>query len=146
MCILRAHDDEDAIHKANDTGFGLGSTVFSKDHGRARRIGDRLVAGSTCMNDYGLCYMANALPFGGVKQSGFGRLNGREGLRACCNVKSVLRDRFPLHMPAKIYPVRPGDYELVHATVDLLYSPASWAGLRTRARALGTMIKTVLSR
>ena len=136
MCILRTRDDEDAIRLANDSGFGLGSTVFSKDHERARRIADRLVAGSTCINDYGLCYMANALPFGGVKQSGFGRLNGREGLRACCNIKSVLPDRFPLHLPAKIYPVRSGDYEMVHATVNLLYRRANLSGLRARAQAL----------
>jgi acyl-CoA reductase-like NAD-dependent aldehyde dehydrogenase len=141
MCILRVHDDADAIQKANDSGFGLGSTVFSKDHKRARRIADRLVAGSTCINDYGLCYMANALPFGGVKQSGFGRLNGREGLRACCNIKSVLSDRFPLHVPAKIYPVRPGDYETVRATVELLYRRADLSGLRARARSLGNLLR-----
>ena len=145
MCILRAHDDEDAIRLANDSGFGLGSTVFSKDHGRARRIAERLTAGSTCINDYGLCYMANALPFGGVKQSGFGRLNGREGLRACCNIKSVLSDRFPLHVPSKIYPVQRGDYELVHAAVELLYRRANWSGLRARGRALGSIIKTALA-
>ena len=142
MCILRCRDDEDAVRLANDSGFGLGSTVFSKDHERARRIADRLVAGSTSMNDYGLCYMANALPFGGVKQSGFGRLNGREGLRACCNIKSVLSDRFPLHIPSKIYPVKRGDYELVDAAVELLYRRASWDGLRARARALRSLLKT----
>lgn len=146
MCILRARDEEDAIRLANDSSFGLGSTVFSKDPKRARRIADRLVAGSTCINDYGLCYMANALPFGGVKQSGFGRLNGREGLRACCNIKSVLSDRFPLHIPSKIYPAKRGDYELVHAAVDLLYRRLSWSGLRARARALGTIIKTTVAK
>ncbi len=142
MCILRCRDDEDAVRQANDSGFGLGSTVFSRDHKRARRIADRLVAGSTCINDYGLCYMANALPFGGVKNSGFGRLNGREGLRACCNIKSVLSDRFPLHIPSKIYPVKRGDYEMVDAAVELLYRRPSWAGLRARARALRSLIKT----
>ena len=141
MCILRCRDDEDAVRLANDSGFGLGSTVFSKDHGRARRIADRLVAGSTSMNDYGLCYMANALPFGGVKQSGFGRLNGREGLRACCNIKSVLSDRFPLHIPSKIYPVKRGDYEMVDAAVELLYRRANWDGLRARARALRSLFQ-----
>jgi acyl-CoA reductase-like NAD-dependent aldehyde dehydrogenase len=146
MCILRIRDDEEAVRLANDSIFGLGSTVFSKDHARARRLGDRLVAGSTSINDYGLCYMANDLPFGGAKQSGIGRLNGREGLRACCNIKSVLRDRFPIHLPAKIYPVKRGDYEMVNATVDLLYRPATWTGLKTRARALGSLLKTALSR
>ena len=57
----------------------------------------RLRAGSTVVNDFGLAYMANALPFGGVGGSGYGRLNGREGIRAMCNQKSV-HDR-PLPVP-----------------------------------------------
>lgn len=144
MVIMRASSDADVIQKANDTEFGLGSTVFSKDHKRAARIAQQLVAGSTCINDYGLCYMANALPFGGVKESGFGRLNGREGLRACCNIKSVVSDRFPLHMPSKIYPVKPGDYEMVQAAVNLLYRPLTWQGLKTRAAALRDIVRTAL--
>jgi acyl-CoA reductase-like NAD-dependent aldehyde dehydrogenase len=128
MCIFRVRDEEEAIRLANDTAYGLGSTVFSTDHARARRIADRIRAGSTVVNDFGLAYMANALPFGGVGGSGFGRLNGREGIRAMCNQKSVLTDRFPfLHFATKLYPVAPGDYERTRATLDVLYraDPAS---------------------
>jgi acyl-CoA reductase-like NAD-dependent aldehyde dehydrogenase len=95
MAIMRVRDDDHAIELANDSVFGLGSTVFSKDQARARRLADRLIAGSTCINDYGLAYMVQGLPFGGVRSSGFGRLNGREGLRACCNAKAVRRGPLP---------------------------------------------------
>ena len=142
MAIMRVSSDEEAIRLANDSEYGLGSTVFSTDPARARRIADRLVAGSTCINDYGLAYMAQALPFGGVRASGFGRLNGREGLRACTNIKSVVTDRFPsLHVPAKLYPVKPGDYEMVKAAVDLIYRPLSWDGMKARASAVVSLAK-----
>jgi acyl-CoA reductase-like NAD-dependent aldehyde dehydrogenase len=121
MCVFKVRDDEDAIRVANATEYGLGSTVFSRDHRRAERIAARLRAGSSIVNDFGLAYMANALPFGGVGGSGFGRLNGREGLRAMCNIKSVLTDRFPGGRAIKLYPVRPGDYSEARATLDLLY-------------------------
>ena len=61
------------------------------------------------------------LPFGGVRGSGFGRLNGREGLRACTNVKAVLDDRFPLHMPAKVFPVSGNSTEVAREVIRLLY-------------------------
>jgi acyl-CoA reductase-like NAD-dependent aldehyde dehydrogenase len=122
MCIMRVHSDEEVVRLANDSEYGLGSTIFTKDPERARRLGAELRAGSTSINDFGLCYMANALPFGGVRGSGFGRLNGREGIRACTNVKAVMEDRFPfLHIPAKLYPVAPEAFDRTKATLNLLY-------------------------
>ncbi|MSP63153.1 MAG: aldehyde dehydrogenase family protein [Myxococcales bacterium] len=121
MAIAIVRDEEEAIARANDSEFGLGGTVFTRDPARARRFCDRLVAGSTVVNDFGLAYMANALPFGGVRGSGFGRLNGREGIRACCNARSVMRDRFPLHQPVKLYPVGDHDYARTRGVLDLLY-------------------------
>src|SRR6185503_13899886 len=121
MCIFRVRDEEEALRVAGSTEFGLGSTVFTKSRARARRLADRLRAGSTVVNDFGLAYMANALPFGGVDGSGYGRLNGREGLRAMCNIKSVMTDRFPLHQPVKLFPVKPGDYAKNRRIIELLY-------------------------
>jgi acyl-CoA reductase-like NAD-dependent aldehyde dehydrogenase len=115
-------DDEQAVALANNTRYGLGSTVFSKNHRRADQLGQRIIAGSTCVNDFGLAYMAQALPFGGVRGSGYGRLNGREGLRACCHTKSVLSDRFPFHRPTRLFPVKPHDYRRARATIRLIYS------------------------
>jgi acyl-CoA reductase-like NAD-dependent aldehyde dehydrogenase len=146
MCIMRVRDEEEALRLANDTVFGLGSTVFTKDAQRAARIARRIRAGSTCINDYGLVYMANELPFGGVGNSGFGRLQGREGLRACTNIKAVMSDRFPMHMASRIYPVRPGDYEMVKAAVNLIYRPLKLSGLRARAEAIKNLIQHGASR
>jgi acyl-CoA reductase-like NAD-dependent aldehyde dehydrogenase len=125
MCIMRVRDEDEAIERANDSRFGLSSSVFSTDHERARRIGRRLVAGSTCMNEFALGYMVQALPFGGIKDSGFGRLNGREGLRACTNPKAYVDDRFPFHRAVELFPVRPGAYELTRGAIRLVYD-SNW--------------------
>ena len=66
---------------------------------------------TVAINEFGgATYMAQDLTFGGVKSSGYGRMNGREGLRSMCNIKSVVEDRLPLHFPNKLFPVASGDF------------------------------------
>jgi hypothetical protein len=102
-----------------------------------------LVAGMTAINDFGgMTYMAQDLTFGGVKQSGFGRINGREGLRACCNVKAVLDDRLPLSFASRLYPVADGDFERVKATVRLVYGH----GVRQRLHGALDLVKSLRGR
>ena len=141
MCIFRVSGEEEAIRLANATEFGLGSTVFTTSARRGRRFADRLRAGSTVVNDFGLAYMANALPFGGVDGSGYGRLNGREGLRAMCNIKSVMTDRFPLHQPVKLFPVKPGDYAKNRTLIELLYRRDPIARLKSAVALLRTALR-----
>jgi acyl-CoA reductase-like NAD-dependent aldehyde dehydrogenase len=121
MLLMRVRDEEEALRVANGTSYGLGATVCSKDPKRAARITSALSVGNVSVNDFGLTYMAMELPFGGVRGSGFGRLNGREGLRACCNVKAVLDDRFPLHVPAKVFPIGEKSTDLAREVMRLLY-------------------------
>ena len=142
MCILRVTDEDAAVALANDSDYGLGGTVFTTDAARAARIARRVRSGSTVVNDFGMAYMANALPFGGVGGSGYGRLNGKEGLRAMCNQKSVLRDRWPLHRPIKLYPVKDHEYARTAATIDLIYR----RGVGAKVAALGRLVRAALGR
>ncbi|MBI4957237.1 MAG: aldehyde dehydrogenase family protein [Myxococcales bacterium] len=142
ICLVRVADEAEAIATANATRFGLSATVMTRDRARAERMARAIVAGGTSVNDFGLTYMAMDLPFGGVRNSGFGRLNGREGLRACTNPKAVLYDRLPFGMPAKLYPVGRFDYELARSAIQALYAPGlgkklagAWQALRTVVRA-----------
>jgi acyl-CoA reductase-like NAD-dependent aldehyde dehydrogenase len=134
MLLCAVDGDEQAIEVANGTVFGLSATVMSKDRKRARAIAARLRSGMVAINDFGgLTYMAQDLPFGGVGASGFGRMNGREGLRSFTNQRAVLDDRFPINPPVVLYPVKDTDYAKVKATVQLLYGQglaARWAGLK----------------
>jgi acyl-CoA reductase-like NAD-dependent aldehyde dehydrogenase len=142
MLLCRVMNEHEAVKVANGTGFGLSSSVFSRDHAKARRIADRLQSGMTAINEFGgMTYMAQDLTFGGVKQSGFGRLNGRDGLRACCNVKAVLDDRLPLHFPNKLFPVGGKDFDRIKGAVRLVYG----RGLERKLAGVKDLVRSIWS-
>ncbi|KOG41775.1 aldehyde dehydrogenase family protein [Streptomyces resistomycificus] len=80
--------EEEAIELANSTPYGLASGVQTTNLARAHRIADRLQAGIVWINDWAM--LDPAVPFGGVKDSGFGREYGTEALAAYTRVKSVV--------------------------------------------------------
>ncbi|HLX07231.1 MAG TPA: NAD-dependent succinate-semialdehyde dehydrogenase [Thermoanaerobaculia bacterium] len=85
--LLAVDDEEDAIRVANDSVFGLGAAVFTRDARRGEAVARRLEAGSCFVND--LVRSDPRLPFGGIKQSGYGRELGPFGIREFVNVKTV---------------------------------------------------------
>jgi betaine-aldehyde dehydrogenase len=87
LSIMSYRDEEEAIALANDTIYGLAAAVWSGDEDRARRVARRLRAGQVEINGAG--YNLEA-PFGGFKQSGIGRENGRYGLEEYLEVKAML--------------------------------------------------------
>ena len=88
FAVVPARDREHAIGLANDSRFGLGAAVFSRDLAAAEAIArERLVAGAAFVNDF--VRSDPRLPFGGVRESGFGRELSDEGYRAFANAKTV---------------------------------------------------------
>jgi succinate-semialdehyde dehydrogenase/glutarate-semialdehyde dehydrogenase len=85
--IIRFGSEEEAIAAANDTEYGLVAFAFTRDLGRAIRVVEGLQTGMVGLNQ-GMVSNA-AAPFGGVKQSGFGREGGHEGIREYLEVKYV---------------------------------------------------------
>ncbi|HET7831386.1 MAG TPA: NAD-dependent succinate-semialdehyde dehydrogenase [Gallionella sp.] len=85
--VIRASDEADAIRAANETRFGLGSSIWSRDADRAERLAAQIQAGSTFVN--GLVKSDPRLPFGGVKASGYGRELSRLGIHEFVNAKTV---------------------------------------------------------
>lgn len=79
--IVRVRDEEEAIRRVNEDGFNLTSSVWTRDRRRARSIASRLRAGTVVINGHGDTAGAPWTPWGGVGESGYGRLNGRHGLR-----------------------------------------------------------------
>lgn len=86
--LIRAKDQDDALRIANDSRYGLGGAIFSKDEDKAIRLAnEEFDTGMVYINGYGL---ANpALPFGGVKNSGYGREHGGFGIKEFVNIKGV---------------------------------------------------------
>ncbi len=86
--IIPAKDEEDAIRIANDTVFGLGASVFTSNSARGEAIAlDRLEAGCCFVNDF--VRSDPRLPFGGIKQSGYGRELGTYGIKEFVNIKTI---------------------------------------------------------
>jgi aldehyde dehydrogenase (NAD+) len=79
--VIRAQGEEDALHLANATGYGLSSSVFTRDTERGLRFAQRVEAGMTHVNDQPVNDLANN-PFGGEKNSGIGRFGGDWAIRA----------------------------------------------------------------
>jgi succinate-semialdehyde dehydrogenase/glutarate-semialdehyde dehydrogenase len=103
--IIRVKDEEEAIRLANDTNYGLTASVWTRDENKGIAYGRRLEAGSIIVNDSGLTYGALEAPFGGVKDSGVGRVNGEEGLRGFCYAQPIIADRFQRKTEDMWYPI-----------------------------------------
>jgi succinate-semialdehyde dehydrogenase / glutarate-semialdehyde dehydrogenase len=85
--IIKAKDELDAVRIANDTIYGLGAAVFTRDTQRGEQVARQLEAGSTFVNS--LVASDPRLPFGGIKQSGYGRELGSYGIKEFVNAKTV---------------------------------------------------------
>ena len=86
--VIRAKDENDAIRIANDSVFGLGGAVFTSDIEKGTHIAKQVEAGSVFVNDF--VKSDPRLPFGGIKESGYGRELSALGIREFVNIKTVV--------------------------------------------------------
>ncbi|MCV7314163.1 aldehyde dehydrogenase [Mycolicibacillus parakoreensis] len=87
VSVIRFGDEADAVRLANDTPYGLNAFVQTRDLGRAHRVARRLEAGAVWVNQFS--DIAPQGPYGGYKQSGFGRTGGLEGLHEFMQIKNI---------------------------------------------------------
>lgn len=85
--VIGVRDEAEAVRVANATPYGLGAAIFSRNRARARRLAARIEAGLVFIN--AAVHSDPALPFGGVKQSGFGRELAQAGIRSFVNAKTM---------------------------------------------------------
>jgi succinate-semialdehyde dehydrogenase/glutarate-semialdehyde dehydrogenase len=86
--VMAVPDEETAIAVANDTKYGLGGSVYTRDLERGRRVADQIDAGMVFVNHP--AWIHEDMPFGGIKKSGYGRETGPLGIQEFVN-KKLLR-------------------------------------------------------
>jgi acyl-CoA reductase-like NAD-dependent aldehyde dehydrogenase len=112
--------EDDAVRRANDTSFGLGASVWTRDLERADRVARRLDAGMVWVNDFGYSFATGQAPWGGTKASGFGRTSGKHGLYECVQVKYVDADRGRMK-PGWWFPYDDRTASALRNALDVLY-------------------------
>ncbi len=94
--FMRVSTEEEAVRLANESHLGLNAYVYSADREHGRRLAERVEAGSVLVNDVLTNGGTSDAPFGGIKQSGFGRAMGDDSLREMCDTKHISVERIPM--------------------------------------------------
>jgi succinate-semialdehyde dehydrogenase/glutarate-semialdehyde dehydrogenase len=119
LTVAKVSTMDEAVAKANAVSYGLGGAVFSRRNGL--RIARRLRAGMVAVNSAFSFAVLPSLPFGGVGQSGFGRIHGADGLREFSRVSSIATRRLPSAVPLLTFRRTEKSVALGHRIVKLLH-------------------------
>lgn len=121
MPIMKVRSAFEAVQLANDSDFGLNSSVWSKDTKRARDLARQIESGQVCINDVIASYVAIEAPYGGVKHSGIGRRKGSYELKKFVHTKTVLEDILGLKKEPYWYPYNEAVGKAVDKVFGVLY-------------------------
>ena len=105
--VMKVRDADEAVRLANDTTYGLASSVFTKDLAKGEAIARRIHAGSTAVNDALLQFLGRNAPFGGAKDSGVGARHGAEGIRKYTEPQTIMVSRLGLKRDIGWFPNSP---------------------------------------
>jgi succinate-semialdehyde dehydrogenase/glutarate-semialdehyde dehydrogenase len=123
LTITRVADADEAVRLANDVPYGLGGAVFGKANAVA--IARRLHCGMAAVNSTLTFVGMSTLPFGGVGDSGFGRIHGEDGLREFARSKAITVRRGPSLLPTTTFERTPAQVARIVKTLKLLYGRSS---------------------
>ncbi|MDQ4025213.1 MAG: aldehyde dehydrogenase family protein, partial [Actinomycetota bacterium] len=124
--IMRVESTEEALRLANDSRYGLDSSVFTRDLEKGERLARRVQAGATCVNDGLVNYFALEVPFGGMKESGMGARHGPKGIQKYCQTQQIMVRRFAPKKELHFFPYRKRVTKGLGRVLGLLYG--RWGG------------------
>jgi succinate-semialdehyde dehydrogenase/glutarate-semialdehyde dehydrogenase len=105
IAIQKVKSNDEALRLANDSEYGLDGTVWTTDKEKGIRLAEQMETGGVCVNDMAVTYGIPEAPFGGVKSSGVGQVNGEQGIRSYCHAHPIVVDRkTPVQLAAPGYP------------------------------------------
>ena len=93
ICIQKVKDENEAIQLANNSPYGLSGNIWTKNNEKGIRLAEQMQTGSISLNDMACTYGVPCAPFGGLKDSGVGQVNGEQGLRGYCHAKPIIIDK-----------------------------------------------------
>jgi acyl-CoA reductase-like NAD-dependent aldehyde dehydrogenase len=119
--VVTVDSEEEAIELANDSQFGLGASVWTKDRAKGERMAHQIQSGMVWVNDHSFSHGACVCAWGGVKDSGLGRSHSKFGFYECVNIKQVAWEPgFARDMWWQPYDRKLGD--AIRYSAQLLYS------------------------
>ena len=142
--VVRVRDEEEAIRRANDDGFNLTASVWTRDRRKGNSIASRIRAGTIAINAHAETAGAPWTPWGGIGESGYGRLNGIPGLREFTVPTHIARNTTPSMKRVWWYPYDEATTESLGALVKMFAAPTlgeKLQGFRTLGKNFGKAIK-----
>jgi succinate-semialdehyde dehydrogenase/glutarate-semialdehyde dehydrogenase len=119
--IMRVADEAEALRLANDTRYGLNASVWTKNRHKGLELARAIESGCAVVNDCMITYGVTESPFGGVKDSGIGRVNGELGLKGYCQTQSIVIDRWGGKSEPLWYPYTEKKFKLFRRMMRFLW-------------------------
>ncbi len=124
ISVMRAKNEEEAIRLANDSHYGLSGSVWTRNIQKGIEIAKRMETGSVIINDASMAYGAPEAPFGGMKDSGVGHVNGLGALRSYTHQQPILIHRWARKDERVWYPHTPKAIEEIDGLIRIVYGTA----------------------
>jgi len=119
--VMKVKDADEAVRLSNDTVYGLGASVFTRDNEKGERIARRLESGSANVNDALINYTVLELPMGGAKESGLGTRHGAGGIRKYCSQQAIVVTARAMKKEPFMYPYKARTSKFLASLFKLLY-------------------------
>jgi acyl-CoA reductase-like NAD-dependent aldehyde dehydrogenase len=142
VTLTRVADEDEAVRRANEA-VNLTASVWTSDASRARSVGARLRAGTITINDVSQSAGAPWSSWGGVGESGFGRLNGKLGIREFCVPVSMQKNLMPGTKRYYWYPYTESAGEVIKGLTEVLGAPSMGAKLQGVKRLARSYVRSI---